>query len=283
MKKLKSILKLMRVHQWVKNGFLFLPLIFSGEFIHFNKDLVNILAFVSFSLMASTVYIFNDIRDVESDRKHSKKKTRPIAANIISVSFAWVLAAILLIISIFIALYLETSFVLILVTYLILNILYTTYLKHVAVVDIIVLAVFYIIRVLAGGIVTGVDLSSWILLTTFFFALFLGSGKRYAELANNGSSSRKVLEHYTNDFLKYVLTLASFSTILFYSLYTTTKSLAFELSIVFVVLGFMLYFYELFSGELVEDPVSALFKSKPLITLVVIWGFYMLGILAFKI
>jgi 4-hydroxybenzoate polyprenyltransferase len=273
----------MRVHQWLKNFFIFLPLIFSSEFLILSQDLKNILAFISFCFMASCVYILNDIKDVEDDRKHDTKKNRPIASGVISVNSAILLAVVLFITAITIGLLLNTSLLLILIVYFGLNILYTIYLKHLPVIDIVVLAFFYIIRVFAGGVVTGVEISSWLMLTTFFIALFLGSGKRYVELMKNGSAGRRVLESYNSDFLKYVLSLSSFSTILFYALYTITHGVYFEFSIVFVVLGFMLYFYELYSGKIVDDPVSALIKSKRLLIFVTAWGTYMLIILVLKL
>lgn len=283
MSKLKAILKLMRVQQWVKNGFILLPLVFSGHFTDINKVIANGFAFIGFSLLASSVYIFNDLRDVTDDRKHPIKKNRPLAAGTISVSLGVILAIILFLTGSLLTLALNSGLFLLLMGYVLLNIVYTISLKHIPVIDIIVLASFYIIRVFAGGIVTGVEISSWLLLTSFFIALFLGSGKRYVELVRSGSESRKVLLGYSEQFLLYVLTLASFSTILFYSLYTTTKSVYFEFSIVFIVLGFMFYFQELFSGKIKEDPVSVFIKNPKMLFLVAIWGAYMFLGLVFQL
>lgn len=278
---LKNIIKLIRVKQWIKNFFIFLPLIFSGEFTELNLIIKSLIAFFAFSFAASSAYILNDLKDAESDVKHPKKKFRPIAAGTISKLEAKILYVLFFGSAVGLGILISWYLVSIVVVYLALNILYSFYLKNVPIIDLLALSLFYVIRVIAGAVTIAVLPSSWILLVTFFASLFLGAGKRYSELTNVGTGSRKVLENYSIEFLSYMLTLSSFSTILFYAIYTTTKNFYFELSIVFVVTGFLIYFFNLYRNNIAEDPVALLLKNKYLILCLGIWLIYMIIIIGF--
>ncbi|MEO7173125.1 UbiA prenyltransferase family protein [Flavobacterium sp.] len=278
-----TILKLLRYHQWIKNLFLLIPLIFSTQFLDPYKIFLCVMAIISFSMVASTVYIFNDLNDIEEDKLHPRKKNRPLASGLIQPIKAKIIAILILITALTIAFLINWQFFIIVIFYIILNILYTIIGKKQPIWDILILASFYIIRVIGGGFAISVPITSWLLLTTFFAALFLGSGKRYIELLTHGKKSRKVLENYSEDFLKYTLYLSSFCTILFYSIYSMTKSFYFELSIVFVVTGFLMYFYSLFGNKIHEDPVSALIENKSMFVISALWGIYIFILLILKL
>lgn len=280
---IKKYFKLIRIHQWIKNFFLVIPLIFSGDFIYLDKDIRVVIGFFAFCFLASSMYIMNDINDVEEDRKHSTKKYRPIASGEISIKKALFIAMALFLGSILLSTLLSYSYIAVLLLYLVLNLIYTHYTKHIPVWDILFLASFYIVRIFAGGVAIDVNLSSWLFLTAFFATLFIGSGKRYVELATNGKSSRKVLSFYSHEFLNYCLALSSFCTILFYTLYTTTKSFYFQISSVFVVVGFLNYFFLLYRKDIHEDPVSALLKSKSMFLVLAGWLVYVLILLRFSL
>lgn len=276
---IKAYLKLIRVHQWVKNVFVFIPLVFSGDFIRLEKIELSLIAFVSFCLIASSMYILNDLSDIESDRKHPTKKFRPLAAGVISKRNAVVVEIIFALLSLSLAYYLGIHFFGVILLYILVNLLYSSKLKNIPILDLIILSSFYIIRIYAGASAIDVPVTSWLLLTAFFATLFIGSGKRYVELITHGSESRKVLKYYSKEFLNYALHLSSFCTILFYSLYSISRTNYYQISIGFVVAGFLIYFYYLYKEEVTEDPVLLILKNKALLLITALWGIFILAIL----
>lgn len=267
-------LKLVRVHQWIKNLFIFIPLIFSGTITDIFHIVNSIIIFFSFSLIASFVYIMNDIKDVQDDRKHPQKRYRPIASGEISVTRAYIIGFALLLCAFGLTYFINHQTYIVLGVYILSNIVYTFYVKKIVIWDILFLASFYIMRILAGAIAIEVPVTSWLILTAFFATLFIGSGKRYVELTNYGNSSRKVLSQYSIEFLQYSLYLASFCTVLFYSMYTLQKSYYHQFSIIFVVLGFLVYFFNLYRNKVHDDPVTTLFKSYDLLIIFCLWTIY---------
>ncbi|HBX68309.1 MAG TPA: decaprenyl-phosphate phosphoribosyltransferase, partial [Chloroflexi bacterium] len=191
---LRALLKAMRPKQWAKNIFIFAPLVFDKKLENLAYMLPTIAGAIIFSLIASVVYIINDIADVEADRKHPTKCTRPIASGKLPIPYAWGAAVILLLICFPLAYWLSTGFAIICLIYLLLNLAYSKWLKHIVLLDIIVLASFYVIRVAAG--VTLIDVqrfSPWIYIFTTFLALLIGTGKRRAELSElaEGANSQR--------------------------------------------------------------------------------------------
>lgn len=274
-------IKILRPHQWIKNLFLFIPLVFSENFKTLDKVIEVLVAFFSFCLIASAMYVFNDLKDIESDRSHPKKQFRPLARGDISKFSAIILACFLASLSILLGFFLDSDFLIILMIYIILNLFYSNWLKHIPVIDIVLLASFYIVRIFTGAVAINVEVSSWLLLTSFFAALFLGSGKRYVEFVSSNAASRRVLKSYSKKFLLYCLQLSSFCTILFYTLYASTRSFEFQLSSIFVVIGFMNYFYLLYKEKLDEDPVITLVKTNSIRLLLFCWLIYVIWILYF--
>ncbi len=212
-----AYLALIRPKQWVKNLLVFAPAFFAGALLDAAIFNTSLLAFVAFSLAASAVYVVNDIIDREQDRAHPRKKERPIASGRVSIREAYVLTVALLIPVAAILAY-APPLIPVIAGYMLLNALYSAWLKHVAVIDILLVSAFYLLRLAAGSAVTLIPLSPWIILCAFFFALFVIVGKRRAELRHE--SRRRVLEEYSKEALDYMLAASAGLAIVSYSLYT---------------------------------------------------------------
>lgn len=276
MNKLKSILKLIRPNHWIKNFFIFGPMLFSNNFLNLNIIKVNILTFFSFCLISSTVYVMNDIVDVEKDKNHPKKCNRPIAKGDISIKEAIFLEILLCISSLILAFYLNKSIFFIVILYLLNNIAYSFKLKKLVIVDVFSIALGFIFRVLAGSFATGVSASSWIILCTLFLSLFLGFGKRRNEviiLGENAGKHRANLSKYTVNFLDKMINISLSCTIVFYSIYcvlgTTLNS--FVWTSFFVIWGITRYYYLMYSNNEGGNPTELVLKDKQLILSISLW------------
>jgi len=177
----KILLKQLRIHQWSKNLLLFIPALASHQLMSSNVLINGIIGFIAFSMLASSIYIFNDIVDIDHDRKHPKKKNRPIAAGDLSIFSAYLILLVCLIVGGLLARYLGNTFLIIGVTYIVLNLLYSFYLKRVIVLDVILLMSFYAIRLIAGHIPDAIPLSPWLLSFSIFLFFSLGLLKRYVD------------------------------------------------------------------------------------------------------
>jgi len=265
-------LRLLRANQWVKNLLIFLPLFFSGLFLHVDLLIRSGLGFLAFCLAASAVYIFNDLRDVEYDRQHPQKKFRPLASNEVSANKAKVFILLLIILLLVVCYFIGSLFFFgVTVLYLILNGLYSRYIKHLPIYDIVFLASFYLIRVLAGGVVTNIRVSGWLFICIFFFALFLASGKRRAELIYN-SISRPVLALYNEKFLDFMVALNIAFGFFTYALYVISLQKPYWSISVFVtsILVFQVM-YEVFVKHKGEAPEKIFFKNPHVIGLLFLW------------
>jgi 4-hydroxybenzoate polyprenyltransferase len=278
---LKALLKTMRPKQWAKNVFLLAAIVFDRKLTDTDAMQHTILGVIIFSLVASVVYIINDIADVEADRQHPTKRNRPIAAGKLPIGAAWVSALILLLISIPVAFWLSPAFAFIALLYLILNLLYSKWLKHVVLLDIILLASLYVIRVAAGvALIDVVRFSPWIYIFTTFLALLMGTGKRRAELseiADGPNAQRRVLDGYTLTFLDQLITLASGMTIITYSLYTFSainlpENHAMMLTIPFLMYGIFRYQYLLQVVGTGSAPEELVLSDRPLQLAIALWG-----------
>jgi len=220
---MKALLRLMRVHQYVKNLFIFLPVFFGLQITNGRLVLLTALAFLFFSLTASAMYIVNDIRDCEDDKKHPVKKDRPVASGAVTKKAATLLAAILAAAGLTGALLLNRQMFMITLVYVLINILYTTVLKHVAIVDIMVIAVGFVLRLFVGSSVSGVHLSMWIIIMTFLLAIFLALAKRREDVAlyiDKGEKARKVIDGYNIEFLNISMYIMAAVIIISYVMYT---------------------------------------------------------------
>ena len=278
---LKSMLKTMRPKQWAKNVFLLAAIVFDRKLTNVEAMFHTILGVITFSLVASVVYIINDISDVEADRQHPTKRNRPIAAGKLSIRTAWVLAAVLLLISFPVAYWLSPAFALITLLYLVLNLFYSFWLKHIVLLDIILLASLYVIRVAAGvALIDVVRFSPWIYIFTTFLALLMGTGKRRAELseiADGPNAQRRVLDGYTLSFLDQLITLASGMTIITYSLYTFSapnlpENHAMMLTIPALMYGIFRYQYLLQVQDTGSAPEELVLSDRPLQAAIILWG-----------
>lgn len=276
---IKDYLKLIRVPQWIKNFFVFVPLLFSLHL--FDKDylLLSLKAFVVFSLASSFVYVVNDIIDIEADKAHPKKKNRPLPSGRIKKSSALILAIVLLLVVLLSYFFFNPQFISFLYAFLFLNILYSFYLKHIVILDIFSIAAGFSIRVLAGAAVIEVPVSSWLILTTMFISLFLGVMKRHSELvqvADSNKVTRKVLAEYSTNFTNQMATVAASGVIICYALYTVsqrtvsvfnTENLIYTTP--FVVFGIFRYMYLEYQNNQGENTTQVMMTDIPMILTVI--------------
>ena len=221
---LTALLKTMRPRQWTKNGFVFFALVFDKQLFNIPALLDTLAGFALFCLISSAVYIFNDLADIEADRQHPEKKNRPLPSGKLSASVAWIAGVALVLISLGLGWFLSRPFAYVVAGYFVINILYSRWLKHVPILDVLIVAAGFVLRVHAGTTLITVErFSPWLYVVTTLGALYLGFGKRRSELAllaQGAGSHRKVLDGYTIPLLDQYITIVSSATILAYSLYT---------------------------------------------------------------
>jgi 4-hydroxybenzoate polyprenyltransferase len=278
---IKAILKTMRPKQWAKNVFLLVGLVFDRKLTNPEAILHTLAGVALFSLVASVVYIINDIADVEADRQHPIKCKRPIAAGDITIQTAWISAVAILVVVLPPAYALSPRFMGITLGYLVLNLIYSKWLKHLVLLDIIVLASFYVIRVAAGvALIEVVRFSPWLYIFTTFLALLIGTGKRRAELsllAEGANAHRRVLEGYTLEFLDQMITLASGMTIITYSLYTFSapnlpENHVMMFTVPFVIYSILRYQYLLQVKDTGGAPEDIVMSDRPLLAAIFLYG-----------
>lgn len=219
---LKDIIIECRLKQYTKNLLVFASPIFAGVIFNDRVFIKTIITYISFSLLASSVYVFNDIIDVEKDRLHPKKCCRPIASGRISFSTGWALAGILLLASFGLAAYVQRELLMVFGVYLILNILYSLKLKHIVIVDVMIIAIGFVLRAVAGVVATGTGTNGWFLMCIFMLSLFLALGKRRSEMVlftDDDWKQRKVLKKYNLILIDQLLMIAATITITSYSIF----------------------------------------------------------------
>jgi 4-hydroxybenzoate polyprenyltransferase len=278
-----NLIKLIRPKQWIKNFFVFAPLLFSRHVFELEYLVPSIYAFIIFSLASSAVYIINDIMDVESDRAHPKKKYRPIASGEITIKQALVTLLILILIIIGLLMFQKPVFAFVIVLYLITNLIYSLKVKSVVLLDVFFISFGFMLRVLGGAAAIAVPVSSWMVLTTIFISLFLAISKRRSELsqtlnAENIEKQRKVLKEYSVEFADQINTIAAAGTIISYALYTVsertvaifgTDKLIYTTP--FVIYGIFRYMYLIHQKNLGESPTTIVTKDLPIILCVLGW------------
>jgi len=241
----------MRPHQYIKNLFIFLPLFFAIKITNIELLFNSIIAFVSFSLIASAIYTLNDYHDIEEDKQHSKKKNRPLASEEISKIEAIGIMVTLFTIGTSLMLWLSLEGTAILVGYVIMNIAYSFYLKHIAILDVTIIAIGFVLRLFVGSVVTGIALSMWIVIMTFLLALFMALAKRRDDVLiylDTGKKMRKVIDGYNLQFLDSAMAIMASVVIVAYTIYTTSPEVVervnsqyLYLTSLFVILGIMRY------------------------------------------
>lgn len=280
-------IKLMRPKHYIKNILIFLPLVFSGNFLELASLFEVICAFLAFSLAASFVYIINDVRDREKDKHHEKKKNRPIASGRVKPSNALTLAIVLLLSSLFIQ-YLATSWdglrsFLYVLVYIAINLVYSFGLKNIPLLDIVILVSGYIIRILYGASIVGIPISNWLYLTVISGAFYLGLGKRRNEI-KKCTDTREVLKYYNQEFLDKNMYVSMAIAIVFYALWTVApettlksgKMLIWTVPMVIIIL--MKYSLDIESDNF-GDPTDVIFGDKVLMGLIAIYGVTVMSII----
>jgi 4-hydroxybenzoate polyprenyltransferase len=288
---LKALLKTMRPRQWPKNIFIFAALVFDKQLLNVEAFLRTLAGFVLFCLISSSVYIFNDLADVEADRQHPEKKNRPIAAGKLPVGVAWVAGVVLVIVSLSLAFLLAPSFAAVLFVYFLLNVAYSKWLKHVPIIDVFVIAAGFVLRVHAGVTLIQVErFSPWLYVVMTLLSLFLGFGKRRAELAllaQGAGSHRKVLDGYTLPLLDQYIMIVSGTTIVAYSLYTFSapnvpKNDSMMLTIPFVVYTIFRYLYLIEVKHAGGAPEEILLSDRPFQIAMILWAVAVVAIFYFS-
>jgi 4-hydroxybenzoate polyprenyltransferase len=281
-KKIVGACNLLRPTQWLKNVFLFAPLIFSKHLFETTYFWRETLAFVGFCLVSSIVYVMNDIADREADKLHPIKRNRPLASELLHTSDAVVIVLMLLAFVISLTPYLSMQFWYTVALYGFLNLAYSFWLKQVVIVDVFIIAAGFMLRVLAGVFAIEVVISSWLILCTLFVSVFLAVSKRRGELllstATDSYASRPVLKQYDVAFLDQMMTVAASGMAISYALYTVaertvnifgTENLIF--TTVFVLFGIFRYIFLMRERRTDDNPMRLLLSDAPLVINILLW------------
>lgn len=272
--KIRNYLRLIRVTNWPKNFFVFVPAVFAKQLFDPGGFYLIVLGFAIFSIASSAVYVFNDIVDAPRDAIHPLKKNRPVASGKISKRNALLIGICLYLILVLITLKLNSSFMIIIWIYVAINILYTTFLKEIVIVDIFCIASGFMLRVIGGGLLISVYLSKWLILTTMFLSLFLAVMKRRVEIANSpdASDQRTVLKDYSLNFIDQIAAMTGSGVILSYALYSvadrTVQSFGTErlvFTTMFVIFGIFRYMYLVYKKDKGENVIEVLLTDPPMI------------------
>lgn len=273
---MKNLILLLRPQQWVKNVFIFLPLFFHGDLTNVSMLINAIIAFFCYCFAASSIYCFNDIYDVDADRKHPKKCKRPIASGAVSITTAYGLMAIMLMLSLALAYFFlgntNMSVIGVICFYYLMNIAYCVKLKQIALVDVFIIAVGFVLRVVLGGVVNGIELSQWIVLMTFLLALFLAFAKRRDDVVlyqETGVLPRKNVNRYNLDFMNQAITIVATITLVAYVMYTVSDEVMLRFgsryiyfTTVFVLAGILRYLQLTIVDVKSGSPTKVLMKDR---------------------
>jgi len=285
-----NYIHLLRPKHWIKNIFVFAALIFSLNLFNIVKLTASLQAFFAFCLASSFVYIINDIIDIEQDKKHPKKRYRPIASGKVSIKYATAISIVCLIASMASAYFINLNTLIVISVYIFINIFYSMKIKNVVILDVMFIALGFILRMIAGATAIEVSFSNWILLTTFCISLFLGFGKRRGEilLANNNTqkNTRFVLKLYSTQFLDYMIMSSVTLTIISYALYTIdsevikrfgTDKLIYTVPL--VIYGIFRYLYVIYRSDSNGDPTEVVLKDKSIVSVVLLWILFVIGLI----
>jgi len=267
-----SLIRLMRLHQYIKNLFIFLPLFFALKIMDIPLLIHAFIAFIAFSLVASAIYTFNDYHDIEEDRQHPIKRNRPLASGAITKSQALIIIAILVVGGVGLMTTLSFKAVGILSVYVVMNIAYTFYLKHIAILDIVTIAIGFVLRLFIGSAVTDIPLSMWIVVMTFLLALFMALAKRRDDVLiflDTGKKMRKTVDGYNLQFLDTSMAIMASVVIVAYTIYTTSPEVIARvhseylyLTALFVILGVLRYLQVAFVFKDSGSPTKIVLKDR---------------------
>lgn len=285
---MKAFVRLLRINQWVKNLFLLIPTFFAGRIFHFEEVVLVLEGVLAFSFAASAIYILNDYQDREVDRLHPKKKLRPIASGEVHEKTALVISSILFAGSLTWAFFLDIHFFYLLLGYVVMNIAYSMGLKHVAILDLFIVAFGFLLRIYSGGIIAGIPVTDWLAVMIMLLALFLVTAKRRDDLvirSSTGELVRKASKSYNLEFINSCLTMLSAVIIVAYIMYTVSpdiverfKSAHLFMTTVFVIAGIMRYLQITFVEENSGNPTTILYKDKFILVTILGWiaSFYII-------
>lgn len=269
---ISSVIKLMRPHQYIKNCFLFLPLFFAAQITNTALLLNAIVAFLAFSLAASAIYILNDYHDVEDDRLHPGKQNRPLASGAISKHQALIIMVLLFAAGTALMALVSITALLILLAYVTMNIAYSFYLKHVAILDVTIIAIGFVLRLFVGSAATDIPLSMWIVIMTFLLALFMALAKRRDDVLiylETGKKMRRVVDGYNLQFLDTAMAIMASVVIVAYTIYTTSTEVIARvqsdhlyLTSFFVIVGVMRYLQIAFVEKDSGSPTRIILKDR---------------------
>ena len=287
--KLLIFFKLLRAKQWVKNGFIIFPLIFSGQLYQMNLWTTCWLTFWGFCFISSSVYILNDFMDAPKDRQHPEKSKRPLAQKKFSTMQVFLLIPSIMAVGLFLCLKADAMILFLGIFYILLHLVYNFYVKGLVILDVIFIAAGFQIRIWAGSFAAGVLPSVWLQMCVFLLALFLGFTKRRHEISSLKSHApehRSVLAHYTTYLLDQIIIICSTLTIVFYGLYAISPEIMLRnhghsliYSIVFVIYGIFRYLYLVHVKRLGDDPGELMFSDKPLMINISLWMLYIIVML----
>ncbi|GAA0563042.1 decaprenyl-phosphate phosphoribosyltransferase [Chitinophaga japonensis] len=281
-------LKLLRPHHWVKNLFLFIPLFFAGELFSLSVIRELIAAFFAFSLVASSVYIINDYKDIEADRRHPVKCKRPLASGAVSRPAALVFFVLCLGIGLALAWYVKPKFLFVVGIYFILNLFYSLGLKNISILDVIILSIGFVLRIRAGGIASDTAVSSWLVVMVFLLALFMAVAKRRDDVLikhASGQEMRKASKGYNMDFMNVVLALLSAVIIVCYLMYTLDpvtierfRTYRLYYTTLFVIAGLLRYLQITYVDNNTGSPTKILYKDRFIQLTIALWilSFYVI-------
>jgi 4-hydroxybenzoate polyprenyltransferase len=281
-------LKLLRIKHWVKNLFLFIPLFFSGSFLDLSNLMILFAGFISFSLVASGVYVLNDYRDIDADKKHPEKCLRPLACGLVSRKKAIIIMTLCFFSGMGLALMLELKFAFILFLYLAINIAYSSGLKHISILDVMLVSVGFVLRIRAGGALADVHVSIWLTVMVYLLALFMAFAKRRDDVLlklQSGVDMRKASSQYNLDFLNAVIVMISSITIVAYILYSVSTDTMERLGTyriyhtsIFVIAGMLRYLQLVFVEKISGSPTNLLYQDKFIQIAISLWiiSFYVI-------
>jgi len=275
-------LRLLRVHQWVKNSFLFFPIFFAGDFANLSKLLQVGYGFISFCLVASAIYILNDYRDIEADKAHPEKSKRPLASGAIGKPVALVLLFVLIGVGLGSAYWININFLWVTLVYFVLNLGYSLGLKHISILDILIVASGFLLRTIAGGVIAEVPISEWLMIMVFLLAVFLALAKRRDDILlsmESGRTIRKASASYNMEFVNAGLTMLMAVILVSYIMYTISDEVTTRLhtqhlygTTIFVIAGLMRYMQITIVENKSGSPTRVLYKDRFIQLTLLGWG-----------
>lgn len=281
-------IKLLRAKDWAKNLFLFIPVFFSGQI--FNQDAypLLLLGFLAFCCIASSIYIINDYRDIEDDKKHPVKSKRPLASGAVSKTAAIIICSILILSGLGIAFFIETKFLFVLGIYFLLNLGYSFGLKNIPILDIGIVAAGFVLRVKAGAVIADIGISEWLNIMVFLLALFMAIGKRRDDVLlklSSGTDMRKAIKGYNLEYLNVVLALVCAVIVVAYFMYTMSPEVETRMgtyrlyyTCLFVLAGILRYLQIIFVQAASGSPTKILYRDRFIQITLLLWiaSFYLI-------